>query len=600
MAGFPKRTVTCGALRGVDAGRNIVINGWVDTVRDHGGLLFLDVRDRFGITQVVVDPDEVGEELLETARKLKSEWVVAIGGAVRARPGETVNADLPTGEVEVKVHGLEVLNPSKTPPFVLSDDVSVSDEVRFKYRYLDLRRPGLRRSLELRHEFFLALRKALAADDYVEVETPMLTRMTPEGSREYVVPSRVHPGRFYALPQSPQVFKQLIMVGGMDKYFQIARCLRDEDLRADRQPEFTQLDVELSFAEEEEVYAIIEKVSSAAIHEVFGREVKTPFPRLTWHESMDRFGLDKPDLRFGLEIKDLSDALGGCGFKVVDSVLEAGGLVRGLVVEGGASSMSRKKIDELTAFVNDYGAKGLAFLKQDDAGTLAGPLTKFVDDDRKAKLAEVAGFGPGDLLLVVADKAGVVHRSLGELRNELARRLDLIPKDGALEFVWITEFPMFEWSEEEGRWVTSHHPFTMPLEAVPGQLESDPGGIIARAYDLVLNGWELGSGSVRIHQRELQQRIFTALGIPDEEAQSKFGFFLEAFEFGAPPHSGIALGMERLLALLLGKPNIRDLVAFPKTASASCLMTGAPAEVPPETLAELDLEITGDDPAPDQ
>lgn len=591
VASFPKRTVTCGALRATDDGKDIVLNGWVDVVRDHGGLLFLDLRDRYGITQVVIDPDEVGPELLEAAREVRPEFVLAVGGKVRARPEEAINRDRETGEVEVVVHGLEILNRSKTPPFALSDEVTVSDELRFKYRYLDLRRSGLRNALETRHRFFQGLRNALTDEGYIEVETPMLTRMTPEGSREYVVPSRIHRGKFYALPQSPQVFKQLIMIGGMDRYFQIARCLRDEDLRADRQPEFTQLDLELSFGDEEDVFRAIEKVLSTAIQETFGREVVTPFPRLPYQEAMDRFGLDKPDLRFGLEILDLAAALGGSGFKVIDSVLEKGGLVRGLRIEGGASRLSRKEIDGLTTYVADYGAKGLAFLKADDQGQLAGPLSKFVDDERRQALADLCGFGPGDLLLVVADRTAVVHRSLGELRTELARRLDLIPDDGRLALAWITDFPMFEWSEDEQRFVTSHHPFTTPLEEFEGQLESDPGSVRARAYDLVMNGWELGSGSVRIHQRDLQARVFESLGIGEQDAKQRFGFFLEAFEYGAPPHAGIALGLERVLALILGRNNIRDLVAFPKTASASCLMTGAPSEVPPQALDELSLQI---------
>ncbi|MFH0947103.1 MAG: aspartate--tRNA ligase [Planctomycetota bacterium] len=583
--------MTCGELRSADHGRSVVLNGWADSIRDHGGLLFLDLRDRYGVTQVAIDPDAVGGELFAAAREVRSEYVLAVEGVVRRRPDEAVNKGRDTGEIEVIASGLEVLNASKTPPFVISDDVMVSDEVRLRYRYLDLRRPALKKSLEIRNAFFLALRSALSSRKYIEVETPMLTRLTPEGSREYVVPSRIHAGKFYALAQSPQVFKQLLMIGGLDRYFQIARCLRDEDLRADRQPEFTQLDLELSFGDEEDVYAIIESVLVEAISETFGKDVVTPFPRLPFQESMDRFGLDKPDLRFGLEIADLSGSLGGCGFRVVDGVLESGGLVRGIRVEGGASRFSRKEIEALTAFVADFGAKGLAFLKSDDQGNLAGPLARWVDEARARSLEEACGFASGDLLLVVAADARVVYRALGELRNELARRLDLIPKDGRLCCVWITDFPMFEWSEEDGCWTTSHHPFTTPLEEVPGQLEKDPGKVRARAYDLVLNGWELGSGSVRIHRRELQQRVFESLGIAPAEAQEKFGFFLEAFEYGAPPHAGIALGLDRTLALLLGKTNIRDLVAFPKTASASCLTTGAPTEIPEQSLRELFLEV---------
>jgi aspartyl-tRNA synthetase len=591
MTSFQKRSVTCGQLRASDAGRSVVVNGWIDVVRDFGNLVFLDVRDRFGVTQVVCDPAVCPPEVVTVAQTLRSEWVVAIGGEVRGRDAAAVNRERETGEIEIVARSIAVLNPAKTPPFEISDHGQVSEELRFRYRYLDLRRPSLREALELRHRFLLALRHALDDERYLEIETPMLTRMTPEGSREYVVPSRIHPGRFYALPQSPQVFKQLLMVGGMDRYFQIARCLRDEDLRADRQPEFTQLDLELSFGDEEDVHAVIEKVLARSIREVFGRELAVPFPRLTWQEAADRYGLDKPDLRFGLEIHDLGECLKGCGFQVVDSVLDKGGAVRGICVPGGAATVSRKTIDELAVHLQGFGAKGLAFLKTDDQGQLAGPLAKFVDAARRERLVTASGFQPGDLLLVVADALPVVRRSLGELRNELARRLDLIPKDGRLAFCWITSFPMFEWEADEARWKGAHHPFTTPLEDYPGHLEKDPGTVKARAYDLVLNGWELGSGSVRIHQRPLQQRVFECLGIGEEEASAKFGFFLEAFEFGAPPHAGIALGIERTLALVTGRSHIRDFYAFPKTASASDLMNGAPSEIPPRQLAELHLRI---------
>lgn len=596
MASFPKRTMTCGDLRAQHDQQVVTLNGWIDVVRDHGGVLFFDLRDRFGLTQVVLDPAEVTPALVEDARQLRPEWVVALTGRVRRRPGASVNAARPTGEVEVVATALQILNPSKTPPFLPTDEAGVNEELRLRYRYLDLRRPALRESLELRHRFFLEIRRVLDREKYIEVETPMLTRMTPEGSREYLVPSRVHPGRFYALPQSPQVFKQLIMVGGMDRYFQIARCLRDEDLRADRQPEFTQLDLELSFGDEEDVFAIIEKVLSESIQAVFQRKVMTPFPRLKYREAMLRFGVDKPDLRFGLEIQELSEIWRGAGFRVVDDVLGAGGVVRGLRVEGGAARLSRKEIDALTPFVQGFGAKGVAFLKL-EAGQLVGPLAKFTDASRLAALTSACGFAEGDLLLIVADRERIVCRSLGELRNDLARKLDLLPKDGRLAFSWIVDFPMFDWSDEEQRYVAAHHPFTTPLEEFPGQLAKEPGKILARAYDLVMNGWELGSGSVRIHQREMQARVFEFLGITPEEAREKFGFFLEAFEYGAPPHCGLGLGLERTLALLLDRPNIRDLVAFPKTASASDLMNGAPSEVPSKQLKELHLQVVDVDSA---
>ncbi len=591
MSSFLKRTVTCGELRRSHAGSTVTLNGWVDVVRDHGGLLFLDLRDRYGLTQVVVDPAEAGDELLERARSVRPEFVVAVVGLVRARPGASANAERATGEVEVVVKDLQVLNASKTPPFTLDDSAPVSDEIRLKYRYLDIRRASVRTGLEMRHKFFLAIRRVLDRLSFIEIETPMLTRMTPEGSREYLVPSRVHHGKFYALPQSPQVFKQLLMIGGMDKYFQIARCLRDEDLRADRQPEFTQLDLELSFGAEEDVFTAIETVLKESIAEAFGRAVEVPFRRMPYREAIEKYGVDKPDLRFGLEIADVAPLYRGAGFRVIDGVLDAGGAARGIVVPGGAARISRKEIDELTAHLAGFGAKGLAFLKTDEKGELAGPLARFTD---RARLERELKFASGDLLLVVADKPNVVNKSLGELRNELARRLDLIPKDGRLAFAWIVDFPMFEWSEEEQRFAAAHHPFTTPLEQFEGQLEKEPGKVTARAYDLVLNGWELGSGSVRIHQRALQQRVFECLGIAPDEARARFGFFLEAFEYGAPPHAGLGLGLDRTLALLLGRPNIRDLVAFPKTASASCLMTDAPAEVPEKNLRELGLRI--DDP----
>ncbi len=591
MTKFSKRTMTCGQLRPSDDGRTVVLNGWVEVVRDFGQLVFIDLRDRYGVTQVVCDPHACPPEVITAAQTVKSEWVLAVTGKVRRRGAEAINKDRPTGEIELLASTIEIVNPSKTPPFEIGDHAQVNEELRFKYRYLDLRRPSLRDALSTRHRFFLALRRSLDREGYIEVETPMLTRMTPEGSREYVVPSRVHPGTFYALPQSPQVFKQLLMVGGMDRYFQIARCLRDEDLRADRQPEFTQLDLELSFGDEEDVHAIIEKVFAAAIHDVFGRTVPTPFPRLTWTESVDRFGLDKPDLRFGLEIKELGECLKGCGFNVVEQTIEKGGAVRGICVPGGSARITRKMIDELTEHLKGFGAKGLAYLKTDEKGALAGPLSKFVDAARQQRLAGVCGFQPGDMLLVVADQLPIVRRSLGELRNELAKRLDLIPQDGRLAFAWITKFPMFEWEQEEQKWKGAHHPFTTPLEEYEGHLEKDPASLKARAYDLVLNGWELGSGSVRIHSRPLQARVFDKLGITPEEANNKFGFFLEAFEFGAPPHAGIGIGMDRILALLMGKSHIRDFYAFPKTASAADLMTGAPSEVPEKQLKELRLKI---------
>lgn len=588
---FSKRTVTCGQLRASDDGKTVTLNGWVDVLRDLGQLVFIDLRDRFGTTQIVCDATVTTPEVLEAARSVRSEFVIAVTGQVRKRAPNSINADRATGEIEVLATSIEILNPSKTPPFAIDDDATVNDELRFKYRYLDLRRPSLRDALAMRHRFFLAIRRCLDEQSYIEVETPMLTRMTPEGSREYIVPSRVHPGRFYALPQSPQVFKQLLMVGGMDRYFQIARCLRDEDLRADRQPEFTQLDLELSFGDEEDVHAIIEKVLATSIKEVFGRAVATPFPRLTWQEAADRYGLDKPDLRFGLEIHDLSACLQGCGFNVVDATLEKGGAVRGICVPGGGARVTRKMIDEMTEHLKGFGAKGLAYLKTDEKGALAGPLSKFVDAARQQRLATTCNFQPGDILFVVCDTLPVVRRSLGELRNELAKRLALIPQDGRLAFAWITQFPMFEWEEDEQKWKGAHHPFTTPLEEYPGHIEKDPATVKARAYDLVLNGWELGSGSVRIHQRPQQARIFERLGISPEDANSKFGFFLEAFEYGAPPHAGIALGLDRTMALLMGRSNIRDFYAFPKTASASDLMNGAPSEVPEKQLKELGIKV---------
>ena len=583
---FLKRTHTCGELRGKDAGIEVILNGWVDSRRDHGHLLFIDLRDRFGITQVVLDPD-AQPELKVAIREVKPEFVIAVRGKVRPRPPEAVNRDRITGEVEIVVDELEVLGPARTPPFEISGDAPVSDEIRLRHRFLDIRKPSMQANLILRHKVFNAIRNCLSDIDFVEIETPVLTKSTPEGARDYLVPSRVHKGRFYALPQSPQIFKQLLMIAGMDRYYQIVKCFRDEDLRADRQPEFTQLDMEMSFVVEEDVFAVVEKVAVGACRAVGQEPQSLPIPRMTYDEAMARFGSDKPDIRFAMELFDFTAAAGQCGFKIFNQAAQSDGLVMGIVAPG-CATYSRKQISDLEKYVAEFGAKGLAWLKVGEEG-ITSPIAKFFEPAELDALKEAAGAGVGDLILMVAAKRHVVFRALGELRNLLGDRLGLAK--GAMAFCWITQFPMFETDEETGDLIPSHHPFTSPIERSEGQLESDPASLKARAYDLVADGFELGSGSVRIHDKTLQTRVFNALGIDETVAREKFGFLLDAFEYGAPPHAGFAVGLDRLVMLLAGADNIRDVIAFPKTTSASCLLSGAPDHIPDELLDELGIKL---------
>jgi aspartyl-tRNA synthetase len=585
------RTIYCGKLTEEHVGEKVTLQGWVARRRDLGGLIFIDLRDREGIVQVVFNP-EVSKEALEIAERVRSEYVVEIEGEVVRRDPRAVNDKMSTGRIEVSVQTIQIINESKTPPFSITDDTDASEEIRLKYRYLDLRRPVLQNTFKLRHKTMKVIRDYMDSRDFYEIETPMLTKSTPEGARDYLVPSRVHPGSFFALPQSPQIFKQLLMVGGMDKYYQMVRCFRDEDLRADRQPEFTQIDIEVSFWEKEPFFAMIEGMMRQVLKETLDIELPTTFPRLTWAESMARYGSDKPDTRFGLELIDVSTSVAKSGFKVFSDTVSSGGQVKALNVEGQAGNYSRKNIDELTEFVNRYGAKGLAWLKVEE-GELKGPISKFLDEETVSKIKEKTAAKDGDLLLFVADKPKVVADSLGALRVKLGKELGLIDTN-KFNFLWITEFPLFAWDEEEGRYVAEHHPFTMPMPEDMEYLETDPGRVRAEAYDLVLNGFELGSGSRRIYKRDMQERMFKLLGFDLESAKAQFGFLMEAYEYGAPPHGGMALGIDRIVMLLAGRTSLRDTIAFPKTANASCLLTEAPSPVSEKQLADLYLKSTAE------
>lgn len=599
-----RRTHYCGELTRRHVGQEVALAGWVSRRRDLGGLIFVDLRDRTGLIQLVFSPTEEAADqttdLYKKADLLRGEYVIAVRGVVQARAPGTVNPKLPTGEIEIRPRELKILNQAKTPPFYIQEELDVDETLRLKYRYLDLRRPNMQRNLILRHRAAKAVRDFFSAEGFLEVETPMLTRSTPEGARDYLVPSRVNPGKFYALPQSPQLFKQLLMVAGFDRYFQITRCFRDEDLRADRQPEFTQIDVEMSFVDQEDVLSLVERMISYVFREAAGIEVPTPFPRMTYAEAMDRYGSDKPDLRFGLPINDFSELLGQSDFRVFQQAVAAGGKVKGLVVPR-AGSFSRKEIDELTKKIEVFGAKGLAWLVWEETAegsTGGGPagnkvrssFARFLAPETLTALIKEAGLNPGDLLLLVAGPAAVVSSSLGYLRLELGRRLNLVAED-EWRFLWVVEFPLFEYSEEEGRLVAVHHPFTSPAEEDIPLLATNPQAVRARAYDLVLNGVELGGGSIRIHRRDLQEKIFATLGLPPEEVQEKFGFLLEAFEYGTPPHGGIAFGFDRLVMLLSRSNTIRDVIAFPKTARATDLMTEAPSTVAARQLEELHLKV---------
>ena len=582
-----KRTHRCGELSVANVGEKVTVMGWVQKNRNKGGLVFVDVRDRSGIVQIVCDEANTDAALLEKAASLRAEYVVAVVGEVARRSG-AVNDKIATGEIEILPSELRILSEAQTPPFPIEENSKTKEDVRLKYRYLDLRRPDLQRNLMLKSQVMTLTRQFFAEEGFLEVETPMLGKSTPEGARDYLVPSRIHPGSFYGLPQSPQLYKQLLMCSGFDRYIQIARCFRDEDLRADRQPEFTQIDMELSFVDVDDVIDVNERYLAKVFKEVLGVDVQLPIQRMTWQEAMDRFGSDKPDLRFGMELKDVTDVVKGCGFGVFTGAIENGGSVRGINAKG-QGAMPRKKIDKLTAFVKDYGAKGLAYIALLEDGTAKSSFAKFMTEEEMSALIAAMDGEPGDLLLFAADKNKVVRDSLGALRVELAKELELLDKN-EFRFVWITEFPQFEWSEEQGRFVAMHHPFTMPMEEDLPLLDSDPGRVRAKAYDIVLNGNEIGGGSVRIFQDDVQEKMFEALGFTKEQAYSQFGFLLDAFKYGVPPHAGLAYGLDRLVMLMAGQDSIRDVIAFPKVKDASCLMTEAPSVVDEKQLAELGLE----------
>ncbi|WP_227765871.1 aspartate--tRNA ligase [Zhaonella formicivorans] len=582
-----KRSHRCGELNLKDSDAEVVLMGWVHKRRDHGGLIFVDLRDRSGIVQVVFNP-EISAEAFEKAEEVRSEYVLAVRGKVVARPEGTINKNLATGEIEVYAEELRILNRAKTPPFYIAENIDVDETVRLRYRYLDLRRPDMQQAMILRHKTTKAMRDFLDKHGFLEIETPMLTKSTPEGARDYLVPSRVHPGEFFALPQSPQIFKQILMVAGMDRYFQIVRCFRDEDLRADRQPEFTQLDMEMSFVEREDIINLVENMMAFIFRETLSVELTVPFPRLTYQEAMDRFGSDKPDLRFGIELKDVSEIVANSGFKVFSEAVARGGQVKGINAEG-CAHYSRKEIDDLTKLAAVYGAKGLAWIALTPEG-LKSPIAKFFTETELNAILERLRAKTGDLLLFVADTPQVVADALGHLRLEFAKRLNLInPQE--FNFAWVIDFPLLEWDPEEKRYVAIHHPFTAPLEEDLALLDTDPGIARAQAYDLILNGIELGGGSIRIHRRPIQEKMFSLLGLSPEEAVEKFGFMLEAFEYGTPPHGGIAFGLDRMLMLMCGKDTIRDVIAFPKTQSATDLMTQAPSTVANKQLRELHIKL---------
>jgi aspartyl-tRNA synthetase len=561
--------------------------GWVLRRRDHGGVIFVDLRDREGITQVVFNP-AVDKQVHAKAHSIRNEYVLAVRGKVDPRPDGMVNPNLKTGGIEVLVSELKILNPAKTPPFLIEDNIDVSENIRLKYRHLDLRRPQMQNNLMLRHRATASVRNFLNDQGFLDLETPFLTRSTPEGARDYLVPSRVNPGQFYALPQSPQIFKQLFMVSGYDRYYQIVRCFRDEDLRADRQPEFTQIDIEMSFVGEEDVIATTEGMMTAVFKDVLNTDLATPFKRLSYAEAVGRYGLDKPDTRFGFELKDISDIVAGSGFKVFAGAVAKGGIVKALNAKG-SINFSRKEIDDLTDFVAVYRAKGMAWIKvKEDAWQ--SPIAKFFTDEEKKALAERIDMEPGDLVFFVADQPKIVNEALGNLRNHLGQKLGLID-ESQFNFLWVTRFPMFEYDEVEKRYQALHHPFTSPLEEDYGKLEDDPLGVLSRAYDLVLNGFEVGGGSIRIHQRKIQEKVFKALGFDRKSFEDKFGFLISALDSGAPPHGGIAIGFDRLVMLLCGESSIRDVIAFPKTQKAACLLTGAPSATSKQQLDELQLRL---------
>lgn len=587
MAGM-HRSCGCGRVTEKDCGKELTLAGWVNTRRDHGGLIFIDLRDRSGIVQVVMSP-QYGEDAFHKAEDVRSEYVLAIRGIVRERSPETVNPKMQTGKIEVVASEMRVLNKAKTPPFYVEDGIDVDETVRLKHRYIDLRRPEMQRNLIMRHKIVHEMRQFLDAHDFLEVETPILTKSTPEGARDYLVPSRVNPGKFYALPQSPQLFKQLLMVSGLERYFQIARCFRDEDLRADRQPEFTQLDIELSFEDQDFILDLMEHMMQRIFKNVLNVDIQIPFKRITWDDAMNLYGSDKPDLRFDMHFYDISDLLRDTGFKVFRNVLDNGGIVKAITVKGDAA-IPRRELDGLVDYVGNYGAKGLAWIGLNKDGSLKCQITKFLGEDKIREIGKFCEAENGDLILIIADKPKVVAQALGELRLEMARRMNLIDENEFC-FRWVTDFPMFEYSEEDKRWVAEHHPFTAPRDEDVQYLLTNPSKVYAKAYDMVLNGVEAGGGSLRIYQEELQEKVFKAIGITHEEAQEKFGFLLDAFRYGAPPHAGIALGLDRLVMLMLRLGSIRDVIAFPKTQSAIDQMTQAPSEVVDMQLKELHIRV---------